>query len=432
MRRLPVILLALGLIGLGCKSTDKKPPAPNNSTGPNKAAPFFPEDRPPAATGGRESPPHEKDGMLAGRLIDSNGKPLPSALVNVTATDAGPNAKPIGVQADDQGYFMIKGLNSGTKYSLSVRSSDNGRSLGGSATAEAPNIRLLIHLSEGEGSPVTPVAAPAPAPAAAPDKKDNKSKLTDPTHSNAPKPDPIPPAKGTTSGADQSWGPGKTAPVIAPAPPPPSPNNPNIAVDSNRPSPPPTLKINNGPGSAPAQADPPPPPPPASSGMSAVPSNSSPLTGAAIQNAPRINFTLYDAGHNPVEFRNLSDRRLIVLDFWSTTCMPCLRKIPDLIDLQSRYSNYVEIAGVACDNLAWPDRKKAVDGIKDYYLRKAQKPINYGIWFEGDGQEGRVQTQFKVKAYPTMVLLDHAGRELWRGSDVHQLDDAIKYYLMRK
>lgn len=112
--------------------------------------------------------------------------------------------------------------------------------------------------------------------------------------------------------------------------------------------------------------------------------------------------------------------------------MPCLRKIPDLIDLQTRFGNYVEVVGVDCDNSSWPERKKAVEGIKDYYLRKAQKPINYTIWFEGEGQEGRVQQQFKIKAYPTMILLDHGGKELWRGSDVRQLDESIRYYLMRK
>ena len=167
--------------------------------------------------------------------------------------------------------------------------------------------------------------------------------------------------------------------------------------------------------------------------MSAVPSNSSPLTYTPpATRGPRLNFTLADVNGAAVEFRNLSDRRLIVLDFWSTTCMPCLRKVPDLIDLQSKYSAYVEVAGIACDDLPWAQRTRAVEGIKSYYLHKAHKPINYGVWFEAEGHENQVQSQFRIKAYPTMVLLDHAGSELWRGSDVRQLEESITYYLARR
>jgi thiol-disulfide isomerase/thioredoxin len=245
-----------------------------------------------------------------------------------------------------------------------------------------------------------------------------------------PNPDPAP-TRDPLTGSDQSWGPGKAPPPATPIPPPPpSAKNPNVADTGNRDWPPAA--------SVPSPFTPPPivelPPPASSHGMSAVPSNSSPLTGAsaAVQPAQRVNFVLYDSMGNPVEFQNLTDRRLVVLDFWTTTCMPCLRKIPELVDLQHRYSSYVEIAAVACDDLPFAQRRKAVDGIRDYYLRKSPRPINYGVWFEGDGQEGKLQNQFQVKAYPTLVLLDHNGRELWRGSDIRQLEDAIKYCLSRR
>jgi thiol-disulfide isomerase/thioredoxin len=227
-------------------------------------------------------------------------------------------------------------------------------------------------------------------------------------------------------GSDQSWGPGKTPPTGRPMPPPPpSTSNPNIA-DMARNNPP-TVNI-PGPGSRVE-----PPPPPASPSMSATPSNSSPLADVpARQQQPARNFTLFNLACDPVEFRNLTDRRLIVLDFWSTTCMPCLRSIPELIEIQARYGNYVEVAGVACDDQPWDKRRKAVEGVRDYYLRKAQRPINYNLFLEGEGREGRLQQEFRIKAYPTMILLDHSGRELWRGSSAVQLEEAIKYYLMRR
>lgn len=429
MRRLLFILLAASLSGLGCTGTGKKPQAPTQPSGRNNTAPFWSEERSPKNAETKSEP--VSDGMLAGRLIDNSGQPQANALVNVTPANAGPNAKPIGIQADDQGFFMIKGLSSGTTYFLSVRGEDRGKVLGGAATVQAPNTRLLIRLSENNVSSVTPAPQPSPgvpAPFVTPKKDDSKPKLADPKMS-IPSPDPAP-AKDPLTGSDQSWGPGKAPPPITPLPPPPpaAKNNPNVADSNDRPWPPPAAV----PGPVSPVIEP--PPPSASPSMSAVPSNSSPMniTPTIAPPGPRISFTLYDGSGNPVEFSQLTDRRLLVLDFWSTTCMPCLRKIPDLIDLQNRYASYVEIAGVACDDLPWDKRRKAVDGVRDYYLRKTPKPINYGIWYEGEGQEGRVQNQFKIKAYPTMILLDHTGRELWRGSDVRQLEEAIKYSLMRK
>jgi thiol-disulfide isomerase/thioredoxin len=165
--------------------------------------------------------------------------------------------------------------------------------------------------------------------------------------------------------------------------------------------------------------------------MSATPSNSSPLA-TVTQDGPqrRINFTLYDAGGNPIEFRNLSNRRLIVLDFWATFCNPCLQKIPDLIELQNQYSAYVEVIGVDCDNhLPFAQRTIAVEKTVMGYTKKR---VNYRTLFEGDGKDLRVQSQFAITQLPTLVLLDFNGRELWRGTNVHALEDSIKFYLMRK
>ena len=428
MRRLLTIVLAASLAGLGCNSTGKKPPASNNFPGKNGAFPTKNEPAPFWSDGSTAKGPAtatQSEGILAGLLIDSYGKPAAKAVINVAPADAGPSAKPIGIEADEQGYFLIKGLKPGVNYFLSVRGEEAGRPIGGSALTSAPNTRMLIRLSESNLSSITPPPQPNPAavgPFAAPlEKKDNRPRLDDPPTGAIPGPkDPL------LDGQDQSWSPGKTPPASRPAPPPPPPSsNPNIADSGNRGAPP-ILSV-PGPGAPRIE----PPPPPASPAMTAVPANSSPIVGVgAMQDEkPRINFTLYDLGGNAVEFRHLSTKRLIVLDFWSTTCMPCLRKIPELIDLQARYGNYVEVAAIACDMTPWNQRTKDVIGIQNYYRKNRPGPINYPLYFEGEGQEGRIQSLFKIRAYPTFIVLDHTGKEHWRGSDVAQLEEAIKYTL---
>lgn len=432
MRRLLFIVLAAGLAGPGCTSTGKKPPAkPTGRDRPKDSVPFWDDGRPgprPVGTNDdkKDAPPREVDGLIAGMLIDSNGRPLPNAVVNVTPAEAGPGAKPIGVQADDQGYFMIKGLKSGTNYFLAVRGEDGGKVLGGSALTQAPNARMLIRLTEGNVSSVTPppVVHPGDAGPFAPDKA--KPKLGDPPPANnVPAPEPVPkdPLK---EGTDASWSPGKTPPASRPVPPPPpaaGPKSPNVADMAK--TWPPTANI-PGPGTGNVL----PPPPPASPSMSATPANSSPISVPDRQQPPAArNFTLYDLAGEPVQFKNLTDRRLILLDFWSTTCMPCLRSMPDLIELQAKYADYLTVAGVACDDAPWERRKAAVEGVRRGITRTSKRPINFNFYLEGKGKEGQLQREFRVAAYPTLVLLDHTGKVLYRATNLVQMEGAIEYYL---
>jgi len=64
--------------------------------------------------------------------------------------------------------------------------------------------------------------------------------------------------------------------------------------------------------------------------------------------------------------------------------MPCLRKIPDLIDLQSRYASYVEVR-IACDDQPWPQRKKAVRASRTITCAK-HKSDQHGVWFEVEAE----------------------------------------------
>jgi hypothetical protein len=98
MPRLWYILLAAVLAAAGCNSTGKKPAtATNGPNAPGTPTPFWSEDKPTKASS--SGPKTEVDGLLAGMLIDSAGRPQPNAVINVAAADAGANARPIGVHA---------------------------------------------------------------------------------------------------------------------------------------------------------------------------------------------------------------------------------------------------------------------------------------------------------------------------------------------
>ncbi len=97
--------------------------------------------------------------------------------------------------------------------------------------------------------------------------------------------------------------------------------------------------------------------------------------------------------------------RLVLLDFWTYGCINCIQVIPDLTYLEEKFGDKLLIVGVHSAKF------KGEQG-NDRILAAAQRfglkhPIindsDYGIW-----------TSFKVKAWPTLILLDGQGNEISR------------------
>jgi len=74
-------------------------------------------------------------------------------------------------------------------------------------------------------------------------------------------------------------------------------------------------------------------------------------------------FTLPDVNGRTV---SLSDYRgkVVLLNFWATTCSPCKQEIPDFIDLQSRYGNKgLQVIGIGLDEPSELKRFAAQNGM---------------------------------------------------------------------
>ena len=109
--------------------------------------------------------------------------------------------------------------------------------------------------------------------------------------------------------------------------------------------------------------------------------------------------------------------------------------MPKVVDLQNRFGrDGLEVIGIACEgpNLRFIDQVAAVESVKVRFA-ESKFPINYQMYLEGTNFEGRVQKRFRIDRYPTLILLDDYGRELWRSDrkETTKLDDAVKYYLSK-
>ena len=142
---------------------------------------------------------------------------------------------------------------------------------------------------------------------------------------------------------------------------------------------------------------------------------------------------LYDLDGKPWVLRDNRQGKLVLIDFWGTWCRYCLRGMPNLRSLQSRYNrSELEVLGIAYEQSGTPgEQAKALDRFC------AKEKINYRILIGGGLDHCPVKTQFGVRDFPTLVLLDEEGWEIWKKvgepspADWEQLEWEIRRRLHR-
>jgi len=291
--------------------------------------------------------------MVAGQILDNlTGKPPPEATIRVTG--AGDDAaKSIEVTADAQGYFTIENLKRGQQYKLWARAKQGDRLLAGITYASAPNIRVLVKISEDFATPNTPDVPGAPGlpKSRKPAKEQNAKgpKQEQPTAQRTPQWDS--PSEGSITprgNASVGIGPPQALKDGAPAPQPwqhqtvPTPQGPpdstKIAETELAAAPPVARWQPNAGDAKPPSGN---QPPLLADSPARVPSCV--LVGSVLHN-----FALNDLQGQPWEFQKQRRGRVVLLDFWHTGCVPCIQTIPVLNSLQGDFGQSgLEVIGIA-------------------------------------------------------------------------------------
>jgi thiol-disulfide isomerase/thioredoxin len=99
--------------------------------------------------------------------------------------------------------------------------------------------------------------------------------------------------------------------------------------------------------------------------------------------------------------------KVVVLDFWKTTCGPCLRAIPKVSALRSAYPEaQVAIIGINCD--------ESISALQAYSRRQPHP------WpqIHSGSQRANPLSLYGVSLLPTFVVIDQTGRIQYKGNDV--------------
>jgi len=431
MRVIPCMLLlaCLCATSTGCSLFKK---STNNTSAPGGAAPpkfpgandpllnsnipqppTFPTA--PPASGANTPPTLPTSGgssMLAGTVVDAYHRPIGNVYVRwINLEEKEKEGAPIDVAANANGHFIIQGLKPGTSYKLIARTKLGDKMLAGTALTTAPNVRVVIPISEDRVNSSTPPLPSGPAH----QPKAPAQGLTENTgFGGAAKNRPNDPLLGPGNGLSAA--------------------EPNLPATMNVPAAPPG--INGDPAFVPGVVEVPkdrlpmlniPTPPkttPHIPGDGKLDTGPTRVPSCVIVGSRVENLALKDSKGQTWEYRKDALGKVVLLDFWRISCLPCRESMPDMNKLHQKYaSRGLEVVGIALE--AGVDERREAGAVDKFC---AQMQIGYR---QVMGRVGSFDTgkQFKIDGVPTIVLLSEQGDIIFH--HVGKLDAAATSTLER-
>lgn len=98
---------------------------------------------------------------------------------------------------------------------------------------------------------------------------------------------------------------------------------------------------------------------------------------------------------------DIRNKRLVLIDFWATWCVPCRESIPAFNDLYKKYSGKgLVIIGITDES------KEEIESFLARY------PMDYPHAVEGDKS---LHKALRIKALPYAIFVNQSGTIAWRG-----------------
>ena len=131
--------------------------------------------------------------------------------------------------------------------------------------------------------------------------------------------------------------------------------------------------------------------------LTALPACSKEMKGLEIDTRVEVpDFTLMDLDGEAVTLSQYKGQRPVLLVFWATWCPYCVEEMPNLVALQERYADRLQILAI--------DIQESHAKVASY---ASKRKLNFPILLDEDGD---VSARYGVVGVPTLVLIDKEGK----------------------
>jgi thiol-disulfide isomerase/thioredoxin len=113
--------------------------------------------------------------------------------------------------------------------------------------------------------------------------------------------------------------------------------------------------------------------------------------------------------------------KIVLVDFWASDCIPCIQKLPELIEFNKRYRDRgVMIVGLSQEM-----------GLRAQHLKSLIETREGLDWPNGYGAVLAYEIM-SIYGTPTYLLYDRSGRSVWGGHSLDGLEDAMTALLAKE
>lgn len=102
---------------------------------------------------------------------------------------------------------------------------------------------------------------------------------------------------------------------------------------------------------------------------------------------------------------------IIVLNFWASWCVPCLKEFPSLVEFQNKFKDQVKVIGINGDTENTGE-----------LIAKTEKKYNLNFESVEDPYE-KISESFLIRTYPVSIVY-HKGKVLYVNKKMHNFMDS--------
>lgn len=126
----------------------------------------------------------------------------------------------------------------------------------------------------------------------------------------------------------------------------------------------------------------------------------------ADEKAPLFELCTFEGGRvQSSEFQG----KIVVLDFWMSTCGPCKKEMPELETFHQKYKDHPDVAFFMV-NSGYESLEKAKECVKKKWYQSSSHPTyRYDLPFAYDEGSEAFQA-FHLTAHPSLVIIDSENR----------------------